>query len=157
MLNSTSLGIVDHVILFKSNWYKLTTSGDSTSSQFQHLGNRNTFWRHRLMHNRFLRTGNRVCSSRNFSVEHTVLILSLSGASLSHRTILYYVWPGSTCTRTITDGPFIWVPDLGPGSGTCLIWEQDDFSNAMFLKFNIKNVKVKHVRDGKCKCFKAKG
>ena len=106
ILNSTGLGIVDHVILFKSNWYKLTTSGDSTSSQFQHLGNRNTFWRYRLRHDRFRRTENRVCSSLNFCVEHTVLILSLSGTSLSHRTILHYVWPGSTCTRTITDEPY---------------------------------------------------
>ena len=53
-------------------------------SQFQHLRNGNTFWRHRLMHKRFLRTGNRECSSLDFCVGHTVFILSLSGASLFH-------------------------------------------------------------------------
>ena len=93
-------------------------------SQFRHLRNGNTSWRHRLMHNRFLRTGNRECSSLDFCVGNTVFILSLSGASLFHlgrnRAILH-VWPGSKCTRTITDEPYIdefqvWDLQDGPRS-----------------------------------------
>ena len=96
ILNSTGLEIVGprHSIQVKliqiNNLRRL-----DFLSQFQHLGNRNTFWRHRL--DSLLRTGNRAYSSLNFCVGHTVLKSSLSGASISqlgrNRTILHYVWP----------------------------------------------------------------
>ena len=94
ILNSTGLEIVGprHSIQVKliqiNNLRRL-----DFLSQFQHLGNRNTFWRHRL--DSLLRTGNRAYSSLNFCVGHTVLKSSLSGASISqlgrNRTILHYI------------------------------------------------------------------